>query len=88
MRIAVVAGYAPSLVNFRGPLMRAMQAAGHEVVALSPPDDPNVAGKLRDMGIPYVPFLMRRKGLNPVRDLLALNAMRVELRRIRPDSKN
>ena len=38
MRIAIVAGYAPSLVNFRAPLLQALRQRGHEVIALAPPE--------------------------------------------------
>ena len=33
MRILIIAGISRSLVNFRGPLIKAMLAAGHEVIA-------------------------------------------------------
>ena len=36
MKIAVLGGYASSLVRFRGPMLQAMVAGGHEVMALAP----------------------------------------------------
>ncbi len=33
MRILIIAGISRSLVNFRGPLIKAMLEAGHEVAA-------------------------------------------------------
>ena len=40
MKIVVLSSYAPSLINFRGRLIEDMVAAGHEVVACAPGDDP------------------------------------------------
>ncbi|MBW7939337.1 MAG: glycosyltransferase family 1 protein, partial [Candidatus Omnitrophica bacterium] len=39
MKIAIITNEAASLLNFRGPLMADMVAAGHEVLALSPDHD-------------------------------------------------
>lgn len=91
MRIAVVAGYAPSLINFRGPLLRALRARGHEVVALAPSDSilggyaGDVRGALADLGIELLDFPMRRGGVDPVADGRTLLALRAHFRRIRPE---
>ncbi len=90
MRIVVVAGYAPSLVNFRGPLLKALVERGHEVIALAPPDEPEesapgTAAALRALGIELLRFPMRRGGLNPFEDARTLLALRRELLRLRPD---
>ncbi len=95
MRIAVVAGFAPSLVNFRGPLLRALRARGHEVVALAPSDSiiggaphgmgGDVRGALADMGIELLGFPMRRGGVDPMADAGTLLALRAHFRRIKPE---
>lgn len=91
MRIVVVAGYAPSLVNFRGPLLAAMRAAGHEVAALAPPDEGNEpgAGGLEDalaaLGVELARVPMRRGGVDPVADAGTLLALRREFLARRPD---
>lgn len=91
MRIAVVAGYAPSLVNFRGPLLKALVERGHEVIALAPPDDndgpdtPGTAAALCALGVELLRFPMRRGGLNPFEDARTLQALRREFLRLRPD---
>lgn len=94
MRIAVVAGYAPSLLNFRAPLLRALTARGHQVVALAPSDSVHGAGsgivgdvraRLADMGVELVPFPMNRGGVDPVADARTLMALRSLFARIRPE---
>jgi hypothetical protein len=35
MKFIIIGGISRSLVNFRGPLIRAMLAAGHEIIACS-----------------------------------------------------
>lgn len=85
MKIALIAGYSPSLLNFRGPLLRALRERGHEVLALAPDDDPAVPPALRRMGVTFLPAPIRRSGLNPLADLAALRHLAAWLRRLRPD---
>jgi len=91
MRIVVVAGYAPSLVNFRGPLLAALVELGHKVIALAPPDEkgetgaPDTAAALRAMGIELVRYPLERGGVNPCRDVRTLLALRQEFRELQPD---
>ena len=91
MRILVIAGYAPSLVNFRGPLLRALVALGHKVMALAPPDEEigpqasDTAAELRAMGVALSRFPMRRGGVNPLQDLRTLLALRQEILELEPD---
>jgi hypothetical protein len=35
-KIAIIAGYGPSLTGFRGPLIKGMLACEHEVVGIAP----------------------------------------------------
>jgi glycosyltransferase involved in cell wall biosynthesis len=91
MRIVVVAGYAPSLVNFRGPLLRALVQRGHKVMALAPPDEgiepgaPDTAQALRAMGVELIRFPMQRGGVDPRQDLRTLLALRREFLELQPD---
>jgi glycosyltransferase involved in cell wall biosynthesis len=90
MRIAIVAGYAPSLINFRAPLLSALRQRGHEVVAFAPPEmaggfEPNTRNALRDMGIELISYPMQRGGVNPRADAQTLLALRGEFRRLRPE---
>ena len=91
MRIVIVAGYAPSLVNFRAPLLRALVARGHKVTALAPPDEkgradgPDIEAALRAMGVELARFPMQRGGVNPCQDLRTLLALRREFLLLQPD---
>ena len=71
-----------NLVNFRAGLIRALVAAGYEVVAVAPPDE--YAGQLGALGCRYVPLPMDNKGTHPGKDLLLLWRFFWLLRRERP----
>ena len=85
MKVAVFGGYAPSLSSFRGPMMRAMVEAGHEVVGLAPGEDPTVIANLAAIGVGYKAIPLGRTGLNPLEDLRSLRAIMATLKEIRPD---
>ncbi|MBB3346787.1 glycosyltransferase family 4 protein [Sphingomonas sp. BK069] len=85
MRVVVVASLAYSLVNFRGQLLADMVAAGHEVIACAPDDDPQVRARLADMGVALRRVPMARVGLNPLVDLGTLRALVALLRAERPE---
>lgn len=85
MKILVVGGIARSLVNFRGPLLKAMVEAGHEVLAASGTDSEDVTAELQKMGVRFCPVPLARVGLNPLGDLKTLLALRALIRRETPD---
>ena len=68
MKIIICLNTAWNLVNFRSGLIRAMVAAGHEVIAMAP-DDKYAAG-LTALGCRFVPLHMDNGGTNPVKDAL------------------
>jgi len=84
-RILVVASYTPSLVNFRGPMLQMFRDLGHEVLTCSPDPDSDTLAKLTAMGIRHIPFPLHRAGMNPLRDLHTLSALRGIMRRELPD---
>ncbi|MUM76632.1 glycosyltransferase [Pseudodesulfovibrio sp. F-1] len=85
MRIAVIGGYAPSLINFRGPLLARMVALGHEVHGLAPAHVPDVGPQLEALGADYHRIPLSRRGMNPLADIGALLHIKQALQRIRPD---
>jgi len=85
MKVAVFGSYAPSLWLFRGPMMQAMVAAGHEVVALAPDGDEVLIENLASIGVSYRAVPLGRTGLNPIEDLRTVSAMVSVLKDIRPD---
>jgi glycosyltransferase involved in cell wall biosynthesis len=88
MRIVVIAGHAPSLVNFRGPLLAALRARGHEVFALAPPEPGGGAATeaaLRKLGVELLRYPLDRGGMNPLRDLHTLLALRKHFLALKPE---
>lgn len=65
-KIVVIAGFAESLIRFRGDLLDAMRANGHEVAAIAPEDDDSVRKRLAEKGVEYHVVPMARAGLNPL----------------------
>jgi glycosyltransferase involved in cell wall biosynthesis len=72
-----------NILNFRMGLIRALQSAGHRVVALAPPDA--WSERLEAAGVEYRPIEIDRQGLSPIRDLALLRRYWRVLREIRPD---
>jgi glycosyltransferase involved in cell wall biosynthesis len=84
-KVVVLGSLPESLINFRGPLLADMVAAGHEVHALAPGATPQVITALAGLGVQYHDVFLARTGLNPFRDLLSLLKLRALLRRLRPE---
>ncbi|QJB55889.1 glycosyltransferase family 4 protein [Pseudodesulfovibrio sp. zrk46] len=85
MKIVVVGGYAPSLISFRGPLLKRLVSLGHEVHALAPLHTPDVGPQLEAMGVDYSVLPLNRRGLNLFADLGSLLHLKQSIHRIRPD---
>lgn len=84
-RVVLLGSYAPSLINFRGPLIAAMAARGHEVYALAPDIDEETARKVRALGAEPVTVPLGRTSLDPRGAIETRRALTALLRRIRPD---
>jgi len=88
MRIAVIGGWAPSLIKFRGPLLAALVARGHEVIAMAPERDggePEVRAGLAALGVRFAPIELQRAAIDPIGDARALVGLVHRLRAIGPD---
>ena len=83
----LVASFPDSLIKFRGPLIEALLAAGCEVHVAVPGLDPHsdIATQLNARGIQVHDIPLQRTGMNPVKDLSALFALRKLMRQIRAD---
>jgi glycosyltransferase involved in cell wall biosynthesis len=84
-RVLVLGSYAPSLVNFRGPLITAMTDRGHEVLAVAPDIDPSTAEAVRALGAKPISLGLSNASLNPLALLASGRELRRLLRRWRPD---
>lgn len=85
MKVVVVGSLAWSLVNFRGKLLAAMAARGHEVIACAPDGDEDVERQLAAFGVSYRRIPMERASLSPIADLKTLGRLVALFRRERPD---
>jgi len=82
MKIALFANTDWYLYNFRLSLALRLQALGHEVLLLSPPGP--YGDRLRDMGLRWRPVPLRRRGLNPLSELLFVFRLAALLRQEQP----
>jgi len=83
--VLVNASYAPSLVNFRGPLIRAMVEAGHRVHASAPGLAGADAEAVAALGAEPHDVPLARAGLSPMEDIAYLRAIRRVIREARAD---
>jgi glycosyltransferase involved in cell wall biosynthesis len=71
------------LYNFRRSLALAVQAAGHEVLLVSPPGE--YGARFRELGLRWEPLpAMDRRSLNPLREMRALAELIALFRREQP----
>jgi len=68
--VAVLAGVARSLVNFRGSLIRRIAGDGHRVYAMAP-QAAGLAEQIEGLGAVFVPVELARTGIDPVADVAA-----------------
>ncbi len=72
-RILLLGSYAPSLTNFRGPLIRDLIAAGHSVIAGAPQMTSQISEELTRFGAEAIEIPLERTGLNLIKDLAYRN---------------
>jgi glycosyltransferase involved in cell wall biosynthesis len=84
-RVVLLSGFAPGLLYFRRPLLRGLIAAGHEVIAAAPDEDPRVAPAIREIGAEWRPIEFDRNRVRPVHDLRFLRDIRKLIRETKPD---
>lgn len=87
MKFLIIASYPSSLLNFRGPLLKALKDKGFEVHIAAPdfakfPED---IEKLEALGFVVHNISMERTGMNPMADLRTLQSLRKLMRVLKPD---
>lgn len=87
MKFLMISSYLPSVLNFRGKLLEAIAAQGHEVVVIAPnhADFPEQVTALTQLGYMVLEVPMQRTGTNPLADLNTLFALYRVIRRVQPD---
>ena len=84
-KIIIIGALPQSLINFRGDLLKALIAAGHEVTAMASETEVDVITALLDMGVFFRPYPIQRNAMNPLRDLQTLLALRKIFYELKPD---
>lgn len=84
--LALIGNSAHSTINFRGPLIAALAAAGVRVHAFAPDHDEASRAAVRALGAEPVDFSLDRAGMKPWRDLADMICLAAALRRLAPDA--
>jgi glycosyltransferase involved in cell wall biosynthesis len=85
MHILIVASFAPSLLNFRGPLIRDLIAAGHRISVTAPDLSEPQIDKIKEMGADPHEVALKRTGLGIVEDMRYALALRGLMKALSPD---
>jgi len=75
MKVIVCAGFGPSLINFRGDLLRSLVSCDCDVVAAVPLENNQVGHALADIGVRLATVPLSPTGLNPISDLRYYRAL-------------
>ncbi|GLC93028.1 glycosyl transferase [Cupriavidus sp. TA19] len=88
MRFLMIASFGESLLNFRGPLIAALQEKGVEMHVAAPglPAGAPVRTALESRGVIVHDVALERTGMNPLADARSLLGLHRLMRRVRPDS--
>jgi glycosyltransferase involved in cell wall biosynthesis len=84
-KFVMLGNTAHHLLSFRGPLLAAVAAEGHEVIAIGPVADDRVERGLARLGVTYETLAFDRVGGNPLREARVLAALVARLRHHQPD---
>jgi glycosyltransferase involved in cell wall biosynthesis len=83
--VLIIGSYAPSLVQFRGPLIASIVALGHKVIAAAPDISADTAAALQRLGAEPVDLPIVNVSLNPFATLRSLNKTRLLIKKCSPD---
>ncbi len=87
MKFLMISSFLPSVLNFRGKLLEAIQAKGYEIHIMVPElaNFQEEYQKLIALGYQVHEIPMQRTGMNPLADLKLLKNMYQQIRQIQPD---
>jgi len=83
-RFLLIGGFASSLINFRGPLLRTLTTY-FDVYAAAPFINEEIADALGEMKVNAISTRFDRTGINPLSDLKATWALRNVVKQVKPD---
>jgi glycosyltransferase involved in cell wall biosynthesis len=84
VRVAIISHHAPTIVSFRGALIRSLVQCGAEVWVLAPDYTPEIKKSVCALGAMIAEYPLHRTGINPFKDLQTFFALRRILRQIHP----
>ncbi|MGY5449797.1 glycosyltransferase family 4 protein [Agarivorans sp. MS3-6] len=84
--VLVIASFADSILTFRGDLLLAMQANGHQVHVAAPDFSQAQLEQLSSMGIVGHAYQLQRTGLNPFKDLSSVVSLFKLIKTLQPNT--
>lgn len=84
--VVILGSYAPSLINFRGPLIQSLVERGARVIAMAPAIDAVTAGRITALGAEPRTLDLVNSSLNPLKALKTIVELTGVFREIRPDA--
>lgn len=84
-KILILASYAPSLVNFRGPLIEDLLSAGHRVSVGAPNIKPDLRARLEAIGVEVHSTPLKRTGTSLLADFRYFLMVSRLISYVRPD---
>lgn len=85
MKILVLSSFTTSLFWFRIDMMQSFLQAGHEVLAVAEEPEELWENKFAALGIRYRSIPVQRNGMNPLKDLQTLRALKTLMKEEKPD---
>jgi glycosyltransferase involved in cell wall biosynthesis len=85
MHLLILASYAPSLINFRGPLIRDIVSAGHHVSVGAPGIDDALRGAVETLGAQVFETPLNRNSTGMRTDLRYHQTLYRMMKQLRPD---
>lgn len=84
-RVALISPYAPTIVAFRGALIRELVRRGHAAYVLAPDYTPETRTAVQKLGATPIDYPLNRTGINLWSDLRTVSALTLRLRQLNPD---
>jgi len=84
MKIILIGARPRSLINFRGALLKSLSKK-NTVTAMASTVDTVICEKLNELGVDFIPFPVKRNGMNPIDDYRTWNFLRKTFKRMQPD---
>lgn len=84
-KIVILAGFTPSLINFRSHLIQSFLDSGAEVTACAPQYHQETINQLNEMGVKFKKINLNVTGLDPIKDILSVIQLIKLFRILKPD---